>query len=249
MTYAYKSLVDRVTVAELPTYDTTLRQLKDTLGYTFTYRTPEQLGTEASKPASTASGQLNWPVILLLGVVLAVAIPASAVFGYASKLAAPLPPSLTHPRLEGIGGWLFLVAFGLIFRPIQFVRAAVQSAQAIFPMETWQSLTLAGQSSYHPSWMPILIFELLYNSLAVVFSGLLLFFFFKKRAIWPRSFIAFFVFMFIGAIVDGMLGQQLPTKSNVAAESAAAITQVMVASLIWIPYSLFSQRVKATFRY
>ncbi len=249
MNYSYQSLVDQVSPADLSTYDTALRKLKDSLGFVFTYSTPEQLIAAKQKDPNSGYGQFNWPIAVLFVVLLAAIIPLSIRYCYASKLAGPLPPSLTHRSLEGIGGWLILVALGLLIRPLNFIYANVQIFPTIFRLDSWRTLTHVGAPAYHPYWMPTLLFELIYNSMALIFSGLLLVLFFKKRAAWPRGFIAFFIFLITGLVVDYCLGLQIPAVAAALGASAKALVQTIFAAAIWIPYCLTSKRVKATFRY
>jgi transglutaminase-like putative cysteine protease len=249
MHYSYTSLVDQVSVTDLPSYDTTLRTLKDSLGYTLTYSTPEQLTARRQKDPNSGYGQFNWPIAILLGAIIAAAIPLTARYYHASKLVESLPPSLTHRSLEGIGGWLLLVAFGLLFRPLSFLHANIEIGPSVFDLERWRNLTHVGQPAYHPYWMPTLLFELIYNSLAFIYCSLLVILFFKKRAVWPRCYILFFVFILIGLTVDHGLGLQIPAAAATIGDSTKALGQTVVASFIWIPYCLTSKRVKATFRH
>lgn len=249
MNYSYQSLADQVSPADLPTYDTALRKIKDSLGFVFTYSTPEQLTAAKQKDPNSGYGQFNWPIAVLLGVILAAIIPLSIRYYYASKLAGSLPPSLTHRSLEGIGGWLILVALGLLIRPLSFIYANVQICPTIFRLDSWRTLTRVGAPAYHPYWMPTLLFELIYNSLALIFCILLLVLFFKKRAVWPRGFIAFFIFIIAGLVVDCCLGSQIPAVATALGDSAKTLVQTTIGAAIWIPYCLTSKRVQATFRH
>jgi len=166
--------------ADLPAYDSALRKLKDKLGYTFTFHTPDQLAVVKEVKVVPGAGQLNWPIALLLGVVVGGAGIGAVRYFQASKLPSSRPPSLHHSSLEGLSGWLILVAIGLILRPFILLHADVTVFQIIFHMDRWQNLTQVGQPAYHPYWMPVLLFELLYNSLAAVFAALLIFLFFSR---------------------------------------------------------------------
>jgi hypothetical protein len=249
MTYSYDSLTDQVPVTELPAYDSAQRTLKDTLGYTFTYSTPDQLTAMRKKDPLSGYGQFNWPIAILTGAILAIAIALAVGYCLLSKLPSPLPPSLTDPSLEGIGGWLFLVGFGLVLRPLSFLVANSQIYSSVFRLEAWRNLTQAGQPAYHPYWMPTLLFELIYNSLALVLCGLVLFLFFKKRASWPFWFVAMFLFFLTGVGVDYALSRHIPAVTAAMGDTAKGIVQTVAGACIWIPYALTSKRVKATFRY
>jgi transglutaminase-like putative cysteine protease len=247
MDYSFVSLVNQISVTDLPSYDSALRSLKAGLGYTLTYRTPEQL--KAREQRDPGNAQFNWPIAIMMGTILAGTIPLSVRYYYSSKLAESLPPSLTDRSLEGIRGWLLLVAFGLIFRPFAYVKAQAVLAPSIFNLETWQKLTHIGQPAYHPYWMPTLLFELVFNSLIFIYSILLLALFFKRRAAWPRCYIGFFVITVCGLLIDYILGTQIPAAAVSLGDSIKTLLQSVFAALIWVPYCLTSKRVKATFRF
>ena len=201
------------------------------------------------KDPNSGHGQFNWPIAIMLAAVMAGAIPLTVRYYYSSKLAESLPRSHTHRSLEGIGGWLLLVAFGLVFRPVGYLQAHAEILPSIFNLETWQNLTHVGQPAYHPYWMPTLLFELVFNSLAFVYCILLVVLFFKRRAAWPRCYILFFIITIIGLAVDYGLGLQIPAAAGGMDQSAKVLFQSVFASIIWIPYRLTSKRVKATFRH
>jgi hypothetical protein len=166
---------------------------------------------------------------------------------YKSELPAPLPAQPTP--LEGIGGWLILVAIHHVIRPIGFVTVLVTLFPTIFHVEAWRLLTQPGHSEFHPYWAPALLFELLYNAFCLIFSLLLVVLFFMKRAVWPRWYPAFFIIIILGTCLDTFLAQQIPAARGTVADNTKALLQVAVAGAIWIPYCFVSKRVKATFRY
>jgi hypothetical protein len=249
MTYSYETLADQVSTADLAAYDTALRKVKDTLGYTFTYRTPAQVTAARQKDPDSGYGQFNWPIAVMLGGVMAVTIPLAIFCCWICRRASPRPPSLRHGSLEGLGGWLILVAFGLIVRPLILIHATVIIYPSIFHLETWRALTNAGQPAYHPLWMPVLLFELLFNSVGFIYCLLLLVLFFQKRWAWRYYFIAFFIFVIGGLAIDLCLGQQIPAVAAKLGSSVKALMQSVLGAAIWIPYALTSKRVRATFRY
>lgn len=249
MEYSFASLGNQVSVKDLPTYDSALRSIKDSLGYTLTYSSPEQVSARKQKAPTPGHGQFNWPIAIMLGTIMAGAIPLTVRYYNSSKLAESLPPSLTHRSLEGIRGWLSLVALGLIFRPVGYLQAQAEIAPSVFNLEAWQNLTHFGQPNYHPYWMPVMLYELIFNSLAFVYCILLVVLFFKRRAVWPRCYIIFFVATIIGLAIDYGLALQIPAAEGAMDESVKVLIQSVIASTIWIPYCLTSRRVKATFRH
>lgn len=78
-------------------------------------------------------------------------------------------------NLEGIGGWLILIAIGIIISPIRFVILIMMTYPEIFSQGIWEALTTQGSDAYNPLWMPIIITELIINcGLVLVWCLLLL---------------------------------------------------------------------------
>lgn len=241
--FAFERRTDRVPVAHLPQYNAALTKLKDTLGYNLTYTTAAQAA------AMSDAGHFNWPIAALWSAVMLVATTAGIFFVRMGRLSATLPPSLAAPALEGIGGWLILVAIHQMIRPFAFAWGSIGLYSSVFNLETWRRLTDPAGSAYHHFWAPALLFELFYNSLGILFSILLLVLFFKKRAVWPLAYALFLVFLVAGVSLDTYLTMKIPAAAEAGAGALKDLVQIFIAAAIWIPYCFVSKRVKATFRY
>ena len=147
-----------------------------------------------------------------------------------------------------MGGWV-LVAIHHILRPIGFISALIVLSPTVFNLEAWRLLTEPGRPQFHPHWAPMLLFELFYNLLCLIASGLLLALFFMKRAVWPRCYVLFLIAICVGLCLDTYFAQQVPVAGASIVGNIRSLGQVILAAAIWIPYSLMSKRVKATFRY
>jgi transglutaminase-like putative cysteine protease len=246
--YFYETLTDRVSVADLAKYNIALSKVKDTLGYNLSYSTPQQL-----KSIRGWRG-FNWPIGVCLGGVLA----ASSYFGYRyfkrSKLPASLSPPLSSERsmslsVEGIGGWLVLVAIGLVLTLLRILGTSVVVWTSVLNLQVWRSLTEPGGAAYHPYWAPALLFELFFNAVCLVFAVLLLALFFKKRAAWSHCYVVFLIANLIAACLDAYFIQQIPAAAESPQGSVKQVAQAIIAAAIWIPYVLVSKRVKVTFRH
>jgi transglutaminase-like putative cysteine protease len=243
-TYSYESRADRVPVADLISYNRELGKLRDTLGYTLTTTAPVQSSSVFEK-----LGAFNWPIAALLGWVLTIAMSISAWLVYKSQLPVLLPPPATLRPMEGIGGWLILVAIHHFLRPIMFFGALVMLFPTTLDLEAWRLLTEPGQAGFHPTWKPALLFALLYNAICFIGSIFLLVLFFQKRAAWRRWYIVFLIVVVAGVGLDTHFVQQIPAARGALAGDIRDFVQVIVAAAIWIPYCLVSKRVKSTFRY
>ncbi len=154
----------------------------------------------------------------------------------------------TPAAYDKIGGWLILVAIGLILTPLRLGFALFKDILPVFSAETWQVLTTPGTEAYHPSWAPLLIFELVGNIIFIIFPIVIAIFFFQKRKVVPKLIIAFLLsnLAFVGS--DYFLANTIPfVASQDDPASLKELARTLVGSLIWVPYFLVSKRAKATF--
>ncbi len=241
--YTLERLKDRVEVSELPKFNEAIDKAKDSLGYSLTYRTPEQL-------KKNGRDSLNWAVAAAaLCFLLATSYLACHYFRN-NRLAQPLPPPIdARAELNGIGGWLILPAIGQVLRPLGSIKAGFDLWPTMLNTNSWRSLTDPIEASYHPLWAPTLLFELFFNIASLVFGVLLIALFFKKRAAWPRCFVIFLIGSLLGNLVDVYFVHHIPRATESLSTSVRDIVATAVGAAIWIPYLYRSRRVKSTFRY
>jgi hypothetical protein len=242
--YSYDALKDRVEVADFEKFNEAISKAKDTLGYWLRYQTPEQV--KKAKSLST----FNWAV----GAGAFCFFVTASVLAYShfrhSKLVQPLPPPVDAPaRLNGIGGWLILLAIGQLLQPLRFAKPIWDIVSTTMNTASWRSLTDPIESSYNAWWAPALLFELFFTVGAFLFAVLLIALFFTKRAAWPRAFALFLLFSLLGAVLDTIFADRIPSTAEPVLTSIAGLAPIALAAAIWIPYVLVSKRVKATFRY
>lgn len=147
--------------------------------------------------------------------------------------AANFAPPNPYVHLEGIAGWLIVMAISLCLTPLFVLRNAILTDLPILKHATLGA-SLVG-----------LVF--LFKN-AVVFLSLILlnWLFYAKRRAFPKSMIAFEL---------GLLGVHILEHIAKAALSpglavpylSGPVFGSLLSCLIWIPYLLNSRRVKATF--
>jgi hypothetical protein len=146
---------------------------------------------------------------------------------------------------EDIGGWLVLVAIGLVVSPFVVIYGIYntpeffdkKTIEVIFNQDVHDSL----------SWAFIIIAEMIYNMVNLVFIGLLLILFFTRRTILPRLIIIFYAQTFIFRVFDYYLANVFLNTDIPDNDSLKSVFQSLFAAMIWIPYFLYSKRVKNTF--
>jgi transglutaminase-like putative cysteine protease len=242
--YSYNALKDRVEVSEFVEFNEVISKAKDTLAYTLRYRTPEQLKN------IERLGTFNWAV----GAAAFCFFGSAGFFAYGSfrksKLPQSNPPPIDAPaRLNGISGWLILLAIGQTLLPVRFIKTLFDVFPTAIHTNSWRALTDPIEPSYHAWWAPTLLFELFFNIGGFLFAVLLAVLFFTKKAVWPRAFALFLVVNFVGAVVDTILVDHIPDAAEPVLASLRDIAPIALTGAIWIPYVFLSKRVKATFRY
>ena len=135
------------------------------------------------------------------------------------------------PDLKGgIKGWLILPVLALIVQPLSFIRTLIGFVQAVNPFR-----------------ISLNIYILVYDIFVTLLTLHVAYFFFKKKSITPMYFIIYRIVIFIPWVFLYFIGGKYP----LTAASQANLVQPLIAHtlglLIFIPYFVFSKRVKATF--
>jgi len=150
--------------------------------------------------------------------------------------------------LKGLGGWLILVGLGVVLGPF---RIAVEIGPLFYEILTdgsYELLTTPGSEAYHPMWEPLLIFEIVYNASIILASCYLAFLYFTKHYLFPKVYIALVLFSLVFIPLDAWLASFVLTDEPMFdPETAKEFYRALALAVIWVPYMLRSQRVKATF--
>jgi hypothetical protein len=147
-----------------------------------------------------------------------------------------------------IGGWLLLVAFGLVIFPLWKAAEIAEDLLPAFTIEAWSALTRPGSPAYHPLNARVLVFELIGNGLILGASLIVAGNFFFKSRLLPRMIVAFLLCGLLFYVADYVVSGFLPAVAS--ARGTESLIDLAIAFLICgvlVPYFLFSKRVKATF--
>jgi len=141
-------------------------------------------------------------------------------------------------RLEGIGGWLILLAVGQVLGPIQFMTSTIEEYAAL-PSGTFARFPLAVSGDF--------LLRAAYVALLCYAAYL----FFTKRAEFPRLYIAAIGVGFVFPLVIGTwvsLTTGVNTLANLGSwEFLKFYLLTLVVGVVWISYLLNSVRVRNTF--
>ncbi len=149
--------------------------------------------------------------------------------------------------IKGIGGWLYLVAAGIIFSPI-LIMSGILEIQKLFNDPGIVPYLDINSPYFNRDFYTLIFGELFYNLGLFVGYVYLGYLFFSKNRWCPRIYIALSVINLVAVFVDPILvervaGESLAHDPDVLREKGKAILNM----LIWVPYMLFSNRVRNTF--
>lgn len=150
-------------------------------------------------------------------------------------------------ELVGLGGWLWLVGFGLVVTPLRTIGLLLSVHLPIFRDGTWGVLTNVDSSQYQAAWALLLISEIAIDVLLVLADLYLLYLFFSKHRWFPRLYIGLSLFSLVFVAADAWGAQLLFAEEALDPETRRDIIQSTVQCAIWVPYMLVSKRVKLTF--
>ena len=155
-------------------------------------------------------------------------------------------------KYQGLGGWLILVALGLISAPLMIGWALYQDfLPLVLEAQVWETLTSPGSPIYSSLWKPTLMMEVTVNIVFFVWTIYLLVLFFRRSAHFPKLYVIFLAVNLLFLVIDDVLlfqiRRQLPILTETVGEQKFSSLSAVLPTVIWIPYILNSKRVKQTF--
>ena len=151
-------------------------------------------------------------------------------------------------NLKGLGGWLILVGIGVVLSPFRLAFEYYPIFSQIFTDGTWEVLTTVGSEAYNVMWAPLLIGEIVFNSLMVLVSVYLIYLFFTKHYWFPKVYIIIITIALVFIPLDAwLLKIVMPNEPMFGPDTIKELARTLVGAVIWVPYMLLSKRVKATF--
>jgi hypothetical protein len=239
LSYFLRNRYDHVAAHEVPAYARALAEVREDLTLRLTH-TP---GEDA--PAAPGFRLNPWAVVAAVLGLLGSGWIAWRVLARrrAPGVPPPLPP--TEPALA-IGGWLLLVAIGLVLRPIGLVTSLIPMLPTFFDAEIWAVLTGPDPESRNLPVALLMLVEIAINTALFVFTALAVILFFTRRREAPRWMIVILGGTAAFLVLDTIAASALADATSNPEEIGQLVGACLVA-LIWVPYFLVSERVKATF--
>jgi hypothetical protein len=148
---------------------------------------------------------------------------------------------------HAIGGWLILVAIGLLVSPLLILINLGINILPTFEPTLWRVLTAPGTKAYHPLSGPIMVFEAIGNIALLCLSAYAIVCFFRKSRSFPTLMISILLILPAYLLLDLVLMVQIPIVAESVPKGFYWFVGATISSGIWVPYFRNSNRVKATF--
>jgi len=148
----------------------------------------------------------------------------------------------------GGGILILLLGFSLVLAGLQVLHYIINGYALIFD-ESWRAFTTPGEPEYQPNYKLVVGIELLMSLTLVPLLAAVLVSFARRRKAFIRLAILWLIVVFLVSIVDNNLIALIPAyhEDGTLNESARGALRTGFAALVWIPYLMFSKRVKQFF--
>jgi hypothetical protein len=151
-------------------------------------------------------------------------------------------------QLKGLGGWLVLVGFGLIFGALRLLVETINIYKPYFNTDLLEEITSPTSEFFIPNFKLLFYAESLALLFLIILSLYLIYLFFNKKKNFPKNYIFVSLFVVLYIPVNAYLVYVvIPDEKLLSEELFKAFFQAMLSGAIWIPYMLKSERVRNTF--
>ncbi|SHH20793.1 Transglutaminase-like superfamily protein [Chryseolinea serpens] len=224
----YKTLADHVPVEDVKKFINDHDTMLGLVGYSLFWN---ESGDSTASVTGVSTTAIVASVILLL---------ASIWFAYRLYHEYDPDPQTYVSQGRPIGGWLYLVGFGITFTPIRILY--IFFAQSDFFRS---ELYLVGPSGDGLNYLAMI--KLVYNVVILVLSVLLIMLFYTRRTSAPRLFMWFYGLNLAITVLDAASGILYAQSRTEALPYYKDVFVMLIVAAIWIPYFNSSTRVKETF--
>ena len=236
--YHYASKADHVS-AEAAQDHTALRvKIADALGYTF-HRSVATTATFAENVKSHLPATLLFLIVLVLTVVGAV-IGARKIYRY-----DPAPPGASMTANRILSGWLVFFSISVVIAPLLSLYWIFQMRDS-FTFASLDYFTVDTSEGYNALWLPILLFEGIYNLLFFSFTILQIVLFFKRRTSFSRVFLIANLSRIAFHVADVMVVERLMDIPADSSDTSNLMKMVLYTAL-WSIYLFRSERARSFF--
>ena len=156
--------------------------------------------------------------------------------------------SKSDQELQGIGGWLILLALGILSAPVKLFDYSSMMASR-FNEPAILALTTQGSPSYDARWMALRLIETAGYGLGGIGAVLLIGLFFSRHRFFPLAFTLYAGWMVTLHLTSYYLIQFTPTifEQYQGGSDVVAMGAMLGSTALWTGYLWYSRRAKLTF--
>ncbi|WP_343744649.1 DUF3857 domain-containing protein [Chitinophaga sp.] len=235
LSYSLKTFRDHVPAAYMRQYAGEIKEIQKTTSLDLT------LKPALMQPANGPAVRGNWLAIVL-------ALCAAAVFAHlATRYYRHSVLPVQHP-LEPmpIGGWLSLLAIGLVFSPMYELMFLCKAD--VFNYEIWATVSARRDLGNISVVQLYLIGEVIIRVFLLCYSVLLAVLFFNRRDTFPFALATYYFASTLYLFVFNRLNAHYFGESTPGGLwDQNSIIWPLLRMALWVPYLLISPRAKATF--
>jgi hypothetical protein len=166
----------------------------------------------------------------------------------ATNIPSPSTATSSSSQLKGLGGWLILVGFGLVFGLLRLIVDVSATFKPYIGTDLLDKLTNSNSASYIPNFNLLFYAESAISIFLVLMCLYLIILFFTKNKKFPKYYIFITLFIILSIPLDTYIASVIISKADVwSGETIKSIFQALFSGAIWIPYMLKSKRVRNTF--
>lgn len=148
----------------------------------------------------------------------------------------------------GIGGWLIVLAVGMVLAPVNAALNLLGVWQDNFASGFYGALTTPGSPDFHPMWRGVLLTELGYHVLMVPVLIWLAVLFFCHSRHFPRGYLLVTGLSAVYLMLDYVVVKSLLPMAPVFDDAMLkTVVGLAVALGLWAPYLFLSDRARCTF--
>ena len=190
------------------------------------------------------AGKTSWFAVLVSIITLALgAYGAIRIY----KNYDPAPRNTVEKYTRELGSWLILIGIGLFLTPFVIVGQLLFD-DTYFNAYIWSGLINPDSGFYNLPLTILMLVELIYAALIFVYVVFLNFLFYKRRTSFPRLIIIYLLANALFSTIDSIVALMVSdfTEPEWKDIISGNIRSLIIAG-IWVPYFIFSERVKDTF--
>jgi len=229
--------VPAIDAAGVPSHVAKIDAVLPLVTRSLTYRTPMAEG-------------LNWAgLVALLGSLPFVIWGSIRAYRFEPRSERAVP-SVVDPRYRSIGGWLVLLAIGMVLNPLASLFGFLRTARVTLSLATWRALTTPELTSYRPGLAILVIVETIVLGAFAAYGLAVSVLFFKRRRTLPFHFTIWALgtagFVLADNILVGAVSTTVKSAEDMGS-TVGGIVRTFVWAAIWIAYLRSSERARFTF--